>query len=157
MELTLKGLKENRDEFLAAGYRLPEFDIDVTAEKSNPYKKMEMNELALNFYNQGFFNPQMADQALACLQMMDFPQKDEIMQRIQQNGTMQQMLIQYQQIALQLAQMYDPALADQIAQQILQQNGQPVPHGGMVNLEGAEEHPYVEQSREQARASTQAD
>jgi len=154
------GLKEQPMQTMgtSTGFRLPEFDIDVTTEKANPYKKMEMNELALNFYNQGFFNPQMADQALACLQMMDFTHKDEIMQRIQQNGTLQQLLIQYQQIALQLAQQVDPALAEQLAQQILQQSGQPVPQGGgMISMEGAEEHPYVEKSREQARESTQAD
>ena len=153
------GLKEQPMQTMGTetGFRLPEFDIDVTTEKANPYKKMEMNELALNFYNQGFFNPQMADQALACLQMMDFTRKDEIMQRIQQNGTLQQLLAQYQQIALELAQQVDPALAEQIAQQILQQGGQPLPQGGMVNLDGGDEHPYVEHSREQARASTQAD
>ncbi|MBP3577701.1 MAG: hypothetical protein J6K15_06290 [Lachnospiraceae bacterium] len=142
----------------ATGYRLPEFDIEVSTEKANPYKKMEMNELALSFYNQGFFNPQMADQAIACLQMMDFAKKDEIIQKIQSNGTMYQMLVQYQQLALQLAQQVNPRLAEAIGQQILQQGGQPIPQGGMVSLEteGAE-HPYVEQSREQARASTQAD
>lgn len=57
------------------GLRLPEFDIDVTSEKANPYKKMEVNELALQFYNAGFFNPQMTDQALGCLDMMDFVKK----------------------------------------------------------------------------------
>ena len=34
MELTLKGLKENRDEFLAAGYKLPEFDIEKVTAKT---------------------------------------------------------------------------------------------------------------------------
>ena len=58
------------------GLRVPEFDIEVTSEKANPYKKMEINELALSFYNMGFFNPQMTDQALACLNMMDFTKKD---------------------------------------------------------------------------------
>lgn len=142
----------------ATGYRLPEFDIEVSTEKANPYKKMEMNELALSFYNQGFFNPQMADQAIACLQMMDFAKKGEIIQKIQSNGTMYQMLVQYQQLALQLAQQVNPRLAEAIGQQILQQGGQPIPQGGMVSLESeGAEHPYVEQSREQARASTQAD
>lgn len=140
------------------GLRLPEFDIEVTSEKANPYKKMEMNELALNFYGQGFFNPQMADQALACLNMMDFNHKDEIMEQIKKNGTMYQMLLQYQQLALMLAQRVDPMMAQNIGNQILQQNGQPVPQGGMVDLGGTGgEHPYVEQSREQARASTQVD
>ena len=139
------------------GFRLPEFDVDVTTEKANPYKKMEMNELALNFYAQGFFNPQMADQALACLEMMNFDHKDDIVNRISQNNTLQQMLLQYQQIALQLAQQVDPALAEQLAMQIMGgQGGQPLPQGGMVNLDEGE-HPYVENARNQARASTQAD
>lgn len=142
------------------GLRLPEFDIEVTAEKENPYKKMEINELALNFYNLGFFNPQMADQALACLQMMDFNHKEDVMQRIQQNGTMMQMLLQFQQIALQLAQAHDPMLADQLAQMIMAQSGggiAPTPMGasGAINLDSNQEHAVVEKAREKADASTE--
>lgn len=139
------------------GFRKPEFDIEVTAEKSSPYKKMEQNELALQFYQQGFFNPQMSDQALACLQMMDFNKKDEVMQRIQMNGTLQQMLLQYQQMALQLAQQTDPALAEQIANSILQTGGQPIPTGEAPELqtEANDEHPRVERARAEARASTE--
>jgi hypothetical protein len=142
------------------GLRLPEFDIDVTTEKANPYKKMEINELALNFYAQGFFNPQMTDQALACLNMMDFTKKEVIMQRIAQNGTLEQRLLHYQQMALQLAHQVDPMLAEQVANQILQESGQPLPQGGgLIDLDGGEgeEHPYNTKAREQARASTQAD
>lgn len=142
------------------GLRLPEFDIDVTSEKANPYKKMEINELALSFYNAGFFNPQMTDQALACLNMMDFTKKEEVMQKIQENGTLQEMLLQYQQIALQLVQQLDPALAEQLANQILSQGGQPVPQsmGLQANTDNVGgEHPNVEKARSQARTSTQAD
>ena len=141
------------------GLRVPEFDIEVTAEKENPYKKMEINELALNFYNLGFFNPQMADQALACLQMMDFNHKEEVMQRIQQNGTIMQMMLQFQQIALMLAQKYEPMMAQQLAQMIVQQSGgTPMPSmgGGEVNLDGAHhEHAVVANAREQAATSTE--
>ena len=142
------------------GLRLPEFDIDVTAEKANPYKKMEINELALSFYNAGFFKPQMTDQALACLNMMDFNKKDEVMQKIRENGTLQEMLLMYQQMALQFATQLDPALGQQVGQQILSQSGQPVPQGGIASANmGAvsEEHPYVKRARSEARASTQAD
>lgn len=141
------------------GLRLPEFDIDVTSEKANPYKKMEINELALNFYNSGFFNPEMTDQALACLDMMDFTKKDEVMQKIKENGTLQEMLLLYQQMALQFAQQLDPMLAEQVANQILQMGGQQVPmQMGMANTEtGTQEHPVVENARKESRASTQAD
>lgn len=143
------------------GLRLPEFDIEVTTEKANPYKKMEINELALSFYNAGFFNPQMCDQALACLDMMDFTKKDEIMTKIQTNGTLQQMLLQYQQMALQYAQLLSPVEGEKVANLILTQSGQPVPQ--QVGLEadpsvnGESEHPYVEKARENARGATQAD
>jgi hypothetical protein len=142
------------------GLRLPEFDIDVTSEKANPYKKMEINELALSFYNAGFFNPQMTDQALACLNMMDFTKKDEVMKKISENGTLAEMLLMYQQMALQFANQIDPALGEQVAQQILSQGGQPIPQDmGMQAdaVEGTSEHPFVEKARSGARASTQAD
>lgn len=70
------------------GFRLPYFDIEVTAQKSSSYSKLAQNELSLQFYQLGFFNPQMADAALACLSMMDFDRKDAVMQIIQQNRLM---------------------------------------------------------------------
>ena len=68
------------------GYRLPQFDIEVSAQKASPYSRLSQNELALQFYGSGFFNPMNAQQALATLEMMDFDRKDIIMQRIAQNG-----------------------------------------------------------------------
>lgn len=142
------------------GLRVPEFDIDVTTEKANPYKKMEINELAINFYELGLFNPQMTDQALACLDMMDFTKKEEIMQKIRRNGTLQEMMIKYQQLALQLAQKISPETGEMVANQILSMGGQPLPQamGETTKLGGdSGEHPFNEKAREQARASTQAD
>lgn len=141
------------------GLRNPEFDIEVSTEKESPYKKMEQNELALNFYSLGFFDPMNADKALACLQMMDFSHKEEVMALIQRNGTIQQMLLQYQQIALQLAQRTgDPALVEQLSQAVLQSAGQAAPAGmSAIPAQGGQEHPFVEKSREQARESTQVE
>ena len=143
------------------GLRLPEFDIDITSERANPYKKMEMNELALTLYNSGFFNPQMTDQALACLGMMDFVKKDEVMQKIRENGTLAEMLLMYQQMALKFATQINPQLGEQVANQILNQGGQPIPseigaEADMTNT-ATEEHPIVQRARTEARASTQAD
>ena len=70
------------------GYRLPMFDIEISAQKASPYSKMSQNELALQFFGAGFFNPMMADQALSCLDMMDFDRKDQIMQKIMSNAMM---------------------------------------------------------------------
>ncbi len=160
IQYTNKGLVPQRQKSYGQdmGFRLPEFDIDVTSEKANPYKKMEINELALSFYNAGFFNPQLADQAVACLEMMDFTQKDKVIDRVKTNGTLQQLVLQYQSLALQLAQRCDPMLAEQLAQTILQQGGgQPMPNPVVDTEIHNGEHPYVERARDDARSSTQAD
>lgn len=105
------------------GYRLPVFDITVSAQKKNVYTKVSQNELALQFFQLGFFNPQMTDQTLMCLDMMEFDGKDGIMQKVSQNGTMYQKLLQYMQLALVMAQQVDPMAAEQIAQDILMTTG----------------------------------
>ena len=114
------------------GYRLPVFDIKVSAQKKNVYTKVSQNELSLQFFQMGFFNPQMTDQALMCLEMMDFEGKDSIMQKVAQNGTMYQKLMQYMQLALSFAQALDPEAADGIAQDIMQTMG-----GGAAPMGGA--------------------
>ena len=73
------------------GLRTPVFDVSVAVEKASPYSRMSQNEMAMSFYSAGFFNPALADQALACLDMMDFDRKDRVVQRIQQNQMMYQM------------------------------------------------------------------
>lgn len=100
------------------GHRLPLFDVEITAQKQSPYSKMSQNELALQFYSAGFFNPQMADQALACLDMMDFDRKQFIMQKISQNGTMYQQLMMMQSQMLQMAQIIDAQNGTNMAEQM---------------------------------------
>lgn len=110
------------------GFRLPLFDIEVTAQKQSPYSKMSQNELALQFFGAGFFNPQIADQALACLDMMDFDRKQFVMQKIAQNGgmyqqmlAMQQQMLAMQQQMVMLAQMVDQSRGSNIAEQLMAQ------------------------------------
>ena len=112
------------------GYRLPLFDVEVTAQKQSPYSKMSQNELALQFYKSGFFNPQMADQALACLDMMDFDRKSFVMQKVAQNGTMFQQMMMMQQQMLKMAQQLDRLQGSNMAEQMMagmQGGGAPVP------------------------------
>ena len=122
------------------GYRLPLFDIEVTAQKQSPYSKMSQNELALQFFGAGFFNPQIADQALACLDMMDFDRKHFVMQKISQNGTMYQQLIMAQQQVVALAGVIDGLKGTNYAQQFAQQMQGGMPMGGMPvqNVEDTE-------------------
>ena len=89
------------------GYRLPVFDVKIEAEKESPYSQMSQNELALQFYNAGFFNPQYADQALAVLEMMKFQGKDQVMQKVAENGTMYQQMMMMQQQMMKMAQIID--------------------------------------------------
>lgn len=83
----------------------PIFDIKVKAQKSNPYSRTAQNEMALQFYQLGFFNPQMTDQALAAIDMMDFEGKEKVRDTIRNNGTLFQQLQQMQQTAMLLAQL----------------------------------------------------
>ena len=117
------------------GYRLPLFDVEITAQKQSPYSKMSQNELALQFYQAGFFNPQMADQALACIDMMDFDRKQFVMQKIAQNGGMYQQMMAMQQQMLMLAQMVDQARGSNLAEQIAAQYMGGVP---VAPIDGAE-------------------
>ena len=100
------------------GFKVPLFDVEVTAQKQSPYSKMSQNELALQFFGAGFFNPQMADQALACLDMMDFDRKQFIMQKIAENGGMYQQMLMMQQQMLQLAQLVDQSRGTNLAEQM---------------------------------------
>ena len=90
------------------GMRRPVFDIRVIPQKSSAYTRMSQNELALQFYQLGFFSPEHSDQALACMSMMEFEGKDELMQQLFYNGSMQKELALYQQYALAMTQKYEP-------------------------------------------------
>lgn len=150
------------------GYRLPLFDVEVTAEKQSPYSKMAQNEMALQLYSAGFFAPQNADTALACLDMMDFDRKDFVMQKIQQNGTMLDMLMQTQQLAMQLAQTLDAEHGTALSQQLAAQfgmaaqslPGSPAPGGAMARSlsalggENAMESGVTKRARTRAAQST---
>lgn len=83
---------------------LPEFDIEVAAQKASPYSKAAQNELALQLYSAGFFNPQNTDQSLACLNIMDFDHKSDAINQIKKNGTLLDALQQAQMQLQQLQQ-----------------------------------------------------
>ena len=154
------------------GFRLPVFDIKVSAQKKNVYTKVSQNELALQLFQMGFFNPQMtvAQQALTCLEIMDFDGKDEIMQKISRNANCMEKLMQYMQWALQMASQIQPRAAEMIAQDIMQTFGGGA--GGMAamggkdpklveadNVSGLEkkEHGIVENARDRSNAASQPD
>ena len=148
------------------GFRTPLFDLEITAQKQNPYSKMSQNDLALQFYSAGFFNPQMADQALACLDMMDFDRKEFIMQKIAQNGGMYQQMLMMQQQMLQMAKIIDQTrgtnMADQIAAGITGGVAPASISGGEADAEESDalggakndEHPIAKKARQRVAEST---
>ena len=143
------------------------FDIKVSAQKKNVYTKVTQNELALQFFQMGFFNPQMTDQALICLDLMEFDGKDAVMQKVSQNGTMFQKLIQYMQLAYMLAQVAAPQYLPQIEQEMAMMGGGAMPSmGGAApqmmesdNIAGipSKEHGLVSKAREKSQNASQPD
>ena len=142
------------------GYRLPVFDIEVKTEKENAYTQMSQNELALDFYNRGFFNPQYADQALACIDMMEFKGKNMLIDKIQETGGMYQQLIQTQQALLQMAEMVDQMsggqtqMSDQVADMINGEMAQSAPMGGSNTKIDGGESSITAKARERAQSVT---
>lgn len=88
-----RGLVGVQDE-LTGLTRVPLFDISVSAQKQSAYSRMSQNEMALQFYSAGFFDPRNAQAALLCMDMMDFDRKEMVMQRIAANAQ------QYAQVAV---------------------------------------------------------
>ena len=62
--------------------RRPVFDIKISPQRRNAYSRISQNELALQFFKLGFFNPMVRSQAMMCLQMMDFEGKDSLLQQL---------------------------------------------------------------------------
>ena len=138
------------------GVRTPVYDIQVEPEKRSNYTRIAQNEMAIQLYSLGMFNPQMTDQALVCLQMMDFDGKDELMQQISQNGTMFQQLQLYKAMAATLAAKHEPELTGGL----LNGGQQPQPSRERAGMKpdldkGSGEASHVTKAREQAQMATQ--
>ena len=89
--------------------RHPMFDLDIKAQKRNPFSREAQNQLALELFARGAFNPQMADAALCALSLMDFEGIEEVRERVEQGQTLlaqnqqlQQQLMQLQQVMAQM-------------------------------------------------------
>lgn len=130
------------------GVRKPVFDIEIVAQKKSPFSTLARNELAKELYGAQFFNPQMADQALLALDMMDIEGKDGLMQKISQNGTMYQQLQQMQEQMNRMLQMLGTNGLSKPVPQAPPEGGQKV----SVNPLGDEigSHPAPEKAAQQA-------
>ena len=120
---------------LEGGYRKPVFDIDVRSQRETAYTKLSQNELMIQLFQMGAFNPQYTDQIMMMMEGMDFRGKEEIMNRIRQQGTLLDSLVKVGQIALALAVKYDPQAAEQLAP-MLQQIGMDASGGRVQQAAG---------------------
>ena len=145
------------------GERTPIFDIVCKASRRSPFSKAAQNELAKELFRMGFFNPQLSDQVLACLDMMDFDGKQEVVQRVQQNGTMYQQIQMLQQQVAQLQAIITGQMPQQTGS--VQGAGQPMPSGQIKQTSGdssqlakifddAAENSIVNKAREKAQNVT---
>ena len=76
--------------------RIPVFDVIVKPQKRSPYSKMAQNELAKELYQLGFFNPQLAEQSMTALELMDFDGMEKVKDRVEQGQTLLNMMAQMQ-------------------------------------------------------------
>jgi len=126
-------IRENEysDDFLTST-RMPYFDLKVSAQKDSPFSVVAENERAKELYQLGFFRPEMADQSLLALDMMQFEGIDNIRQKISEGQTMFNNLQQMSQLSMAMAQQLDAVQGTQYTQQVAQiiqggmQQGMPV-------------------------------
>ena len=83
-------------------FKKPVYDIVVKPQKRSPYSRMAQNELAKEMYNMGFFNPQLAEQSLTALELMDFEGIEGVKEKVQQGQTLLNMVNQLSQELLML-------------------------------------------------------
>ncbi len=69
--------------------RKPIFDVKVSAEKASPFSKISQNELALQLYGAGMFNPENRTQALLAISMMDFEGKSILSSKLSAEVSLQ--------------------------------------------------------------------
>ena len=153
---------------LGPGYnpavRRPVFDVIVKAQKSNPYSQLAQNETAKELYQLGVFQPDNADQALALLDMMEFEGKTQVEDRVQQNGTMLQKLMQMQQTLEKMTFVLKQqgidltAMASGMEQDVQQENQEKGSGMGAKakHAQLAERTPYAQRLAQNARADVEA-
>ena len=97
------------------GTKEPVFDILIRPHKKSPFARVTQNTMMQEFYGMGFFNPENATPALACLEGMEFDGKDELYDRIAENGTLFEENMQLKQSLVALAAQINPQTAEEMA------------------------------------------
>lgn len=120
-------------------YRHPVFDLKISAQRKNPFSRMEQNERAKELYGLGFFSPERAQEALQALDMMDFEGIEKIREKVNEGQTLLNIVQQQQMQIQQLMWMISgrpvpsdlaPGMVQGGAPATDQANVQPQPQGG---------------------------
>ena len=133
-------------------YRVPVFDLEISAQQENPYKTMEYNQFALQLFQMGFFRDDMAQQALRCLELMDFKNKDLVMDMIRRGQTQQKEIESLRARLLQTAEVLDRVKGTNLAQTLAREYAGGAAAGGTGAGKGREEKTTaMERSRRSTR------
>lgn len=121
---------------MAVTVRQPVFDFKISSQKQSPFSRTAQNELAKELFALGIFNPAMADQASALLEIMDFEGIEQVRKRVAQNGMLYQQLLQMTQLASQFAMTLDNSTGGMAGamQQVMMIAGQGNGGAGPVNV-----------------------
>lgn len=124
-------------------FRKPVYDIVVKPQKRSPYSKMAQNELAKEMYNMGFFNPQLAEQSMTALELMDFDGIEGVKEKVQNGQTLLKMVNQLSQEVAMLKGMIGM--------------GMPQQQNGAVVAPNASNGRSMGQAQKQAQTETMTD
>ena len=116
----IAGKPQGMDFGMDMGYRMPIFDIKITSQKSSPFSTVVQNERAKELYGMGFFRPDLADQSLTALEMMDFEGIEAVREKVAMNGTLLQQVQMLQGQMMQMATIIDSLQGTTITQNMAQ-------------------------------------
>ena len=139
------------DDGVTVSYRVPEFDLEIGAERESPYRTVEANQLALQLFQMGFFRDDLADQALRCLELMEFKNKDQLARVISGGQTQARQIAALRQQLLQLAQVVDEAKGTHLAESLSAEQGVGQNAAASAGKAVQESHSAMERSRQQSR------
>ena len=139
------------DDGVTVSYRVPEFDLEIGAERESPYRTAEANQLALQLFQMGFFRDDLADQALRCLELMEFKNKDQLARVISGGQTQARQIAALRQQLLQLAQVVDEAKGTHLAESLSAEQGGGQNAAASAGKAVQESRSAMERSRQQSR------
>ena len=144
------------DDGVSVSYRVPEFDLEIGAEQESPYRTAEHNQLALQLFQLGFFREELADQALRCLELMEFKNKDQLVRLIAGGRTQAAEIAALRQQLLQLAQVVDEARGTRLAPALAAEYAGSSPASAVAGTAPQPKNvSAMERSRKQSREAVQ--